>query len=110
MLARSPMKPYRRKPSTAAERRHLSRVAEMGCVVCDRPATIHHVSSDGYKRLTRTHARVVGLCPEHHMIQWGPKVSVEALGHAGFEAAYGIDLLATADRLWAESQANEATP
>lgn len=100
MLARSPMKSYRRKANTAAESRHLTRVAAMGCLVCDSPSTVHHVTSDGYQRLTRTHERIVPLCPKHHMIQFGPHESVEALGHAGFTATYGIDLLERARQLW----------
>jgi len=103
-LKRTPMKPTRRKATTAVERRHLDRVAGMGCLVCDGPSTVHHVTSDGYHRLTRTHERIVPLCPRHHMIQWGPHDSVEALGHAGFTATYGIDLLAVSDRLWGKSQ------
>lgn len=101
-LVRSKPKP--RKATTAVERRHLDRIAASGCLVCGCEATIHHVTSDGYQRLTRTHERVVPLCPRHHMIQWGPKESVEALGHAGFTVTYGIDLLAVAKRLWAEGQ------
>lgn len=100
MLARFAMKPYRRQAPTAAERRHLDRVASLGCLVCDSPATVHHVTSDGYKRLTRTHERIVPLCPRHHMIQFGPHESVEALGHAGFTETYGIDLLERARQLW----------
>lgn len=100
LMRTSPMKPARRKPTTAAERRHLDRVAAMGCLVCDRPSTVHHVTSDGYQRLTRTHERVVPLCPRHHMIQFGPHESVEALGHAGFTATYGIDLLQRAREIW----------
>lgn len=103
-LTRHTMKVKRRKAPTAPEMRHLQRVAEMGCLVCRSPSTVHHVTSDGMKRLTRTHTRVVPLCPRHHMIQWGPRESVEALGHAGFEATYGIDLLAAATVLWAQSQ------
>jgi hypothetical protein len=102
------MKRTRRKPTTAVERRHLERVAALPCLVCDQPSTVHHVTSDGHQRLTRTHERVVPLCPVHHMIQFGPRESVEALGHAGFTAEYGIDLLAAADWLWAESQRKEA--
>lgn len=104
LLRRSPMKVKPRKAPTAAERRHLQRVAEMGCLVCGQPSTVHHVTSDGFQRLTRTHARIVPLCPCHHMIQFGPKESVEALGHAGFMATYDIDLLAVADWLWAQSE------
>lgn len=100
MLARTTPLKSRRKPTTAVERRHLDRVASMGCLVCEMPSTVHHVTSDGFQRLTRTHRRVVPLCPRHHMIQFGPRESVEALGHAGFTATYGIDLLAVADQLW----------
>jgi len=60
---------------------------------------VHHVTSDGYKRITRSNWLVTPLCPAHHQIQWGPRESVEALGHAGFTQAYGIDLLAVARRL-----------
>lgn len=42
---------------------------------------------------------VVPLCPVHHQIQWGPRESVEALGHGGFYRVYGIDLLAEAERI-----------
>lgn len=49
--------------------------------------------------------RVVPLCPRHHQIQHGPRESVEALSHRGFFAEYGVDLLALADRLWAETEA-----
>lgn len=107
-IRRAPMKPYRRKPTTAAERRHLDRVAAMPCLVCGAASTVHHVTSDGYQRLTRTHRRTVPICPKHHMIQFGSRESVEALGHAGFAATYDIDLLAVADRLWAESASEEA--
>lgn len=88
-----------RKPPTAAEKRHMQRVAEMPCLVCGAQATVHHVTSDGYKRITRSNWLVVPLCPIHHQIQWGPRESVEALGHRGFTERYGIDLLAVARRL-----------
>lgn len=93
----------RRKAAPAAEKLHMARVAAIPCLVCRQPSTIHHVTSDGAQRLTRSHRRVVPLCPRHHLYQHGPRESVEALGHAGFMATYGIDLLAEADRLWRES-------
>jgi len=99
-MKRTAMKVTRRKATTAAERRHLGRVAAMPCLVCESPSTVHHVTSDGYQRLTRTHERVVPLCPRHHMIQFGSHESVEALGHLGFTQAYGIDLLQRAKELW----------
>lgn len=88
-----------KKRATVAERRHMQNVAETGCAVCGSPAQVHHVTSDGYKRISRSNWLVVGLCPVHHQIQHGPRESVEALGHAGFTKAYGIDLLATAREL-----------
>lgn len=81
----------------------MARVAEMGCLVCGAPATVHHVTSDGFKRLSRSNRLVVPLCPRHHQIQHGPRESVEALGHAGFKATYGIDLLFAAQQLWSEA-------
>lgn len=85
----------------------MTRVAALGCLISGKPATLHHVTAtiEG-GRIARSHKRVVPLAPEYHMIQHGPKTSVEALGHAGFHATYRIDLLAEADRLWKESELN----
>lgn len=110
MLAKAPQhKRMKRKASAApnaAERRHIARVAAMPCLVSGRPATVHHVTASIHGgRIARSHKRVVPLAPEYHQIQHGPKTSVEALGHGGFYATYGIDLLAVADRLWNESEA-----
>lgn len=104
MKQRKPLSKGRGNRPSAAEQRHIERVAGMGCLVCRMPATVHHVTSDGYQRLVRSHRRVVPLCPRHHQIQHGPRESVEALGHAGFTATYGIDLLFAAEQLWSESQ------
>jgi len=92
------------KPS-AEERRHMERVSQMPCVACGAwPVQIHHVTAkiEG-GRVARSHKRIVSLCPRHHQIQHGPLESVEALSHRGFWIHYGIDLLAKADDLWAES-------
>jgi hypothetical protein len=99
MLRRSPMKPSKRKAATAAEKRHMASIAAMPCLVCGGQATVHHVTSDGFKRISRDNFLTVPLCPRHHQIQHGPRESVEALSHAGFTEAYGIDLLAEAMRL-----------
>lgn len=104
MMRRTPMK-RRSRYVPAAEKRHMARVAELGCLVCKMPATIHHVTASIHGgRLTRSNKRVVPLCPRHHQIQWGPRESVEALNHGGFYREYGIDLLAEANRLWSEFQ------
>lgn len=104
----TPMKRSRKGPS-AAEKRHHDRVAALGCAVCGAPATIHHVTAriEG-GRITRSHQLVIGLCPPHHQKVFDPSasnpISIEGLGHGGFCRKYGIDPLAEAERLWAESQ------
>jgi hypothetical protein len=92
--------------ATKAERAHMARVAQLPCLVqsCGWAATVHHVTASIHGgRLSRSHKRVVPLCPRHHQIQHGPRYSVEALGHGGFYREYRIDLLAAAEQLWEES-------
>lgn len=97
----------RKKAPSAAEKRHMGRVAEMGCLVCGAPATVHHVTASIHGgRISRSHERIVPLCPVHHQVIYGPRESVEALGHAGFYAAYGIDLLREAQKLWRQHNAD----
>lgn len=94
--------------ATALEKRHMEWVAEQPCLVSGkRPVTLHHVTgyADRMGRFSRSHRLVVPLAPEYHLIQHGPKMSVEALGHRGFFQEWGIDLLAEARRLEAESVA-----
>lgn len=92
-----------KKAPTAAERAHMAYVASLPCLVCGGRSTVHHVSSDGYKRISRSNWLVTPLCPKHHMIQHDPYISdpqsVERLGHAGFTDKHGIDLYAEAQRL-----------
>lgn len=98
-------RPKAGSPPTAAEKAHMGRIAAMGCLVCGKPATVHHVTSDGMKRIARSHKRVAPLCETHHQIQFGARESVEALSHAGFTKKYGIDLLEWADQAWEQSNA-----
>lgn len=96
------------KAPSATERKHMERVAQMPCLVCGTPlVTLHHVTgyADRAGRFARSHRWIVPLAPEYHLIQHGPKMSVEALGHRGFYREWGIDLLAVARRLEAESVA-----
>ena len=101
-----PIKTKRKPPKPKDEAAHMAAVALLGCLVCGRPATVHHVTSDGFQRITRSDRLVVPLCPMHHQAGHDPKasdpVSVERLGHRGFTERHGIDLLAEAQRLWEE--------
>jgi hypothetical protein len=101
------MKP--RPAQTPLEKFHIERVAALGCCVCGKPATVHHVTgyADLPGRLMRADKRVVPLCPPHHQAGHDPKaaspISVERLGHQGFYLRHGIDLYALAGKLWEES-------
>jgi hypothetical protein len=53
------------------------------------PLTIHHVRRFGEAKNDR---RTVPLAASRHLIQHGPRFSIEVLGKAKFEARYGVDL------------------
>ena len=97
---RAPLRSKRRYKPVAVQKHH-DRVAALGCLVCGGHATLHHVTgyADRPGRFSRDEWKVVPLCAFHHLIQHGPKQSVEALGHQGFFQEWGIDLLAEAMRL-----------
>jgi hypothetical protein len=76
---------------TKDEKQHLSRVAELGCIVCKRlgfngtPAEIHHLrAGQGWGRSSHYHA--IPLCFEHHR----GKTGVHGLGTKGFPKHYGF--------------------
>ena len=62
--------------STAAEKRHMGKVAKLGCIACDRlgygatPAAVHHIREG---RIARDDMLTIPLCPEHHV---GTRMSV----------------------------------
>ena len=86
-----------RHGKSAADRRHHDMVAQMPCIACGRyGVNVHHVTSDGYQRLTKRHDRVVPLCPHCHTD--GP-YAVHKMGHGKFGEMFGIDLLAEAEAL-----------
>ncbi len=86
-----------KRTSTAEEKRIMRRVAEMGCLVCERmgyPGTlaeIHHVRArHGWGR--SGHKAILPLCPEHHRGNTG----VHNMGREQFRDMYGkseIELL-----------------
>ncbi len=84
----------------------MDRVAGLPCLVSgERPVTIHHVTgyADRMGRFARSDRLIVPLAARYHLIQHGPRESVEALGHRGFYRVHGVDLLAEAERLWKET-------
>lgn len=71
----------------AAEKRHVERVASVGCVVCRRlvggyvPCEIHHVAEGSG---LRSWFAVAGLCTEHHKGRYG----LHGMGPKRFLALY----------------------
>lgn len=87
---------------TADEKRHMSKVADLGCIVCrlflgeQSPAAIHHT---GGKTKQGAHFKVLPLCGPHHQTG-GYGVALHA-GKKEFERKYGTeqDLLQKVDEL-----------
>lgn len=58
--------------STKAEKRHMARVAELGCIACDllgygqTPAQVHHIREGQGMQQRAGNFLVVPLCLEHH--------------------------------------------
>ena len=52
-----------KKAATAKEKAHMGRVAELGCIICHRPAQVHHVANQGVRA---SHYATFALCGFHH--------------------------------------------
>ena len=58
--------------TTKAEKEHLSKVAEIGCIVClnenygQSPAEIHHIRSGKGMGQRASNYEAIPLCPAHH--------------------------------------------
>lgn len=108
------IKPKAGAKATKLEKWHIARVRALPCLVSGKRATAHHVTgyADRPGRFSRSHRLVVPLAPEYHQTVRDPKASdpssVEGLGHQGFYRKYGIDLLAVAEALWADTEAEGA--
>jgi hypothetical protein len=108
MHERTPLIPRKRGQQSAAIKEFHDWVASRGCLACGGGATIHHVTghADRPGRFSPDEACVAPLCPKHHQVIYGPKESVEALGHRGFFATYRIDLEDEADSLFMQFMAD----
>ena len=56
--------------ATKEERKHMDKVAQLGCYVCKSPATLHHIRNNGKGNVgmgrRSSHFEVIPLCYEHH--------------------------------------------
>jgi hypothetical protein len=88
------------KGKSAAEKGFHAFVAALPCVGCGSwPVEVHHVISDGFKRLTRCHRLVLPLCPLCHRI--GP-TALHVIGTAAWNALHGFAQHERAQSLWEE--------
>ena len=75
---------------TKSERQHLSKVAELGCIICRMPAEIHHARHGMGMGQRNSHFNAIPLCPNHHRTG-GHGVAIHA-GQKTFEANFGTEL------------------
>ena len=96
--------------TTLAEKKHMGRVAELGCVVCRRlfgphdpgPVELHHPRAGTGAGRRASHWEVIPVCVAHHR---GPK-GLHGLGTKGFPKHWGFDeadLLADTRKLLGET-------
>lgn len=80
---------------TKAEKLHLSRVAELGCLICknlklgETPAEIHHVRTGQGVGQRADNFKVIPLCPTHHR-QGGHGIAIHA-GRQTWENNFGTE-------------------
>lgn len=88
--------------TTAAEKRHMSRVAALGCGLCrvigygETPAEIHHVREGQGMAQRAENWLVIPLCPNHHRGTHGIHGDREAFKRARVDE---MDILAETVRL-----------
>ena len=70
------------------EQTWLNRVAELGCIICKRPAEIHHIGNGTLGKRADNYS-VIPLCCEHHRTG-GHGVAVHA-GRRTWEANHGTE-------------------
>ncbi len=78
-----------------ADKKHLSRVADLGCIVCrneglgQSAASIHHIRKGQGMGQRASHQKAIPLCPIHHQ-HGGYRVAIHA-GQKAFESRYGTE-------------------
>lgn len=78
-----------RRKTTKAERAHLARVQALGCLICQRPAQIHHIRANQGMGQRASNYEVIPLCPAHHQ-DGGHGVAIHA-GLKTWESIHGTE-------------------
>ena len=82
------------KTATAKEKKHLNKVASMGCIVCcnlglgETPAEIHHISN-GTMSKRASNYETIPLCHFHH--RTGNNGEAVHSGRKSFEKNFGTE-------------------
>ena len=77
----------KKKVATKGEREHMSKVASLGCLVCQMPTQLHHIRPIGLGiGMRSSHYHVIPLCMSHHTGQFSIHNCKEQ-----FEARYGTE-------------------
>lgn len=106
-----------RNPDPTPEQREFWRWLreEKGCIITGargegggfgKHCTIHHITSDGHKRIDRDHWRVIPLRADLHQTVWDNRNSIEAMNHAEFAKRHRLDLMALPIQLRKEWEAH----
>ena len=78
---------------TKDEKKHLNKLAAIGCVVCHlrgalgTPAEIHHPRRGTGMAQKASHYDAIPLCPAHHR----GDIGIHGMGGKAFTRHYGID-------------------
>ena len=82
----------KKKQANKLEKEHLSKVASLGCLICQQPAICHHIRNreDGKGNIgfgnRASHYEVIPLCPSHHVGSFSIHNTKRQ-----FEAMYGTE-------------------
>lgn len=79
-----------KKKANQAEREHMGKVAELGCMICAMPACVHHITTGVGMGQRASHYETIPLCPTHHQ-HGGYGVAIHA-GKKEWERLYGTEL------------------
>jgi len=77
----------KKKVATRLEKEHLNKVASLGCLVCQRPANVHHIRPVGTGMGRKSNSyQTIALCRDHHQGQFSIHNCKQE-----FEAMYGTE-------------------
>lgn len=79
----------KKRPPTKAEQAYMDRVRGLGCIICLRPAQLHHPRFMVGMSQRASHRDVIPLCADHHL-DGGHGVAIHA-GKKTFEQAHGTE-------------------